>query len=104
MGVTKNFSRRVLAALSASAVVTVASIAPALAAVRDDGDEPGDLLSTGMALFVFVGIPVLISAVVAVLALLPSWIKNAKANTVDGYLDNPAAKIVDATSHKAISQ
>ena len=101
---TTNFSRRALSAVSASAIISVASIAPALAAVRDDGDEPGELLSTGMALFVFVGIPVLISAVVAVLALLPSWIKNAKANTVNGYLDNPAGEIAQASDQKAISQ
>lgn len=99
----KNFSRRALTGISAFSVTSVAAIAPALAAVRDDGDEPGELLSTGMALFVFIGIPVIISVTVAVLALLPSWIKNAKANTVNGYLDNPAGEIAQASDAKAIT-
>jgi hypothetical protein len=39
---------------------------------RDDGDEPGELISLPLALILFVGIPALVFVVLAALIYLPS--------------------------------
>jgi hypothetical protein len=71
-----NVRRSVAVALSTSAslaVIVVANAAPALALTkRDDGDEPGELISLPLALGLFVGIPALVFAILAALIYLPS--------------------------------
>lgn len=45
---------------------------PAFALVRDDGDDPGPGLSVAETLGLFVGVPVLLFAIIAGLVMLPS--------------------------------
>jgi hypothetical protein len=58
----------------AAAVVIGSTLtaAPAFAANRDDGDDPGAGLSTLEALWWFVGLPLVLFAVVALLVYAPS--------------------------------
>jgi hypothetical protein len=71
-----NARRSLAVALSAAAscaVLVVSTAAPAIALTRrDDGDEPGELISLSLALGLFIGIPALVFAVLAALIYLPS--------------------------------
>ncbi|MFM1905450.1 MAG: hypothetical protein RIT32_246 [Actinomycetota bacterium] len=61
----------VLAALTT--LVTTISASPAIALTqRDDGDEPGALMSAGDAALIFLGIPVGIFVVLVILIWAPS--------------------------------
>jgi hypothetical protein len=52
----------------------------AFALTRDDGDDPGSGLSIGETLGYFVGLPILLFAVIAFLVSLPDIIGKGKKN------------------------
>jgi hypothetical protein len=71
-------------------VVLGAVTSPAYAtAVRDDGDQPGDTMSWGTALLLFVGIPLAFSALVWLLVSAPGWTRGGRADDVDAWTGDP---------------
>jgi len=58
-------------------VLTVFS-QPVFAAIRDDGDEPGVSISGSAAIALFIGLPLLISGLVALAILAPQWSRRAR--------------------------
>lgn len=87
--------RRVSAVLAATTTSVVAGfLAPAVSAfadTADDGSDPGDPITAGAAILVYIGIPALIIAVVWVLASLPSIVRGSRyrpgsTDTVDELL------------------
>ncbi|KJS52905.1 hypothetical protein [Streptomyces rubellomurinus] len=71
--------RNALRAGAVSATVTLMMLlsSPAMALTRDDGDQPGDGLSVGQTIGLYVLIPLAAFAVIAVLAGMP-YGKSAK--------------------------
>lgn len=58
---------------------SVSAVAPALATVgRDDGSEPGDGLSVVETLLWFVGLPLLLFVVIALLVMAPSMARGPR--------------------------
>lgn len=51
---------------------------PAMALVRDDGDDPGSGLTVAQTLGLFVALPILMFVVIAGLVMLPSVTKGKK--------------------------
>ncbi len=45
---------------------------------RDDGDQPGTLMSASTAVLLFVGIPLLVAATVWLLASAPGWTRGGR--------------------------
>jgi hypothetical protein len=70
-------------------VVLGAVASPAYAAVRDDGDQPGDTMSWGTALLLFVGIPVAFSALVWLLVSAPGWTRGGRTDDTDAWTGDP---------------
>ncbi len=66
-------NRNALRAGTVAAGVTLMLLisSPAFALTRDDGDDPGSGLSIGETLGYFVGLPILLFAVIAFLVSLP---------------------------------
>ncbi|MFF4340196.1 photosystem II reaction center protein PsbW [Kitasatospora sp. NPDC001540] len=58
-------------AVTAAATLMMLMSSPAMAFVRDDGDDPGTGLSVGQTLGLFVGLPILAFAVIAGLCMIP---------------------------------
>ena len=78
------------AAVVVSLTVALGAVAsPAYAAVRDDGDQPGDTMSWGTALLLFVGIPLAFSALVWLLVSAPGWTRGGRAGDVDAWTGDP---------------
>ncbi|MGA5819554.1 hypothetical protein ACPC54_17060 [Kitasatospora sp. NPDC094028] len=71
--------RNALRAGAVSATVTLMMLlsSPAMALTRDDGDQPGDGLSVGQTIGLYVLIPLAAFAVIAALAAMP-YGKSAK--------------------------
>ncbi len=65
-------------AVSAAATLMMLMSSPAMALVRDDGDDPGQSLSVAQTLGLFVALPIVLFAVIAGLCLLPTLGKNKK--------------------------
>lgn len=64
--------RRLMTAALSSAVLLATAAAPVMALTKpDDGDEPGALPSTMTVLLLFVGIPLLVTALIYALVYLP---------------------------------
>lgn len=61
--------RRALHVSLATLIVSIAMASPALALYREDGDEPGTGLTVLETLGYFVGIPVLLYVVIALLVM-----------------------------------
>ncbi|MER8185350.1 hypothetical protein [Kitasatospora sp. NPDC094015] len=57
-------------AVSAAATLMMLMSSPAMALIRDDGDDPGQGLTVAQTLGLFVGIPVLSFVVIAGLCML----------------------------------
>jgi hypothetical protein len=64
-------ARRLAAICLSTAVLALTAVSPAVAARRDDGDDPGEPLSIALALGLFVGVPLLVYAIVAAFIYLP---------------------------------
>ncbi|WP_354642662.1 hypothetical protein [Kitasatospora camelliae] len=62
-------------AVSAAATLMMMMSSPAMALVRDDGDDPGAPLSTGAVIGLFVVLPIASFLLIAGLVMLPGWMK-----------------------------
>jgi hypothetical protein len=69
---------RLLYSLFASCSFLTVFSQPAFAAIRDDGDEPGVSISGSAAIALFIGIPLLISGLIALAILAPQWSRRAR--------------------------
>ena len=87
--------RRMCAVLAAATTAVVVGFlvpaASAFADTADDGADPGDPITPGVAILVYIGIPALIIAVIWVLASLPSIVRGSRyrpgsTDTVDELL------------------
>ena len=58
--------------VTAGTALSLALASPAFAVNPDDGDDPGQALSTGASLLLFVGVPVALFLVIALLVAAPS--------------------------------
>ncbi|MFJ1704134.1 hypothetical protein [Kitasatospora sp. NPDC088346] len=65
-------------AVSAAATLMMLMSTPAMALVRDDGDDPGQSLSVAQTLGLFVALPIVLFLVIAGLVMLPSLGKGKK--------------------------
>lgn len=65
-------------AVSAAATLMMLMSSPAMALVRDDGDDPGQSLSVAQTLGLFVALPIAMFVVIAGLVMLPSLGKGKK--------------------------
>jgi hypothetical protein len=76
---TRGRSRRCarLAAVATGALLPLLTAAPALAKL-DDGEQPGKGLGIGMVILIYVGVPLGIFAVIALLAVLPSALRRPR--------------------------
>lgn len=85
-------SAAVLLMTAALAVVT----SPAYAAVRDDGDEPGDTMSWGTALLLFVGIPLAFAAFVWLAVSAPGWTRKGRTDDAGAWTGDPL--VIDSSA------
>lgn len=83
--------RHIWATTTATVILSATAIYPVLAETtkRDDGDEPGEPMGTLNAILWFVVLPLVITGIITLLTLGPSWTSAAKNSTRDGYLDDP---------------
>lgn len=85
-------SSRTRARAAAVALLTVALSAgasPAFATVRDDGDQPGEIMSWGTAILLFVGIPLAFAGLVWLLVSAPGWTRAGRAGDADAWTGDP---------------
>ena len=92
-----------LRARSRAAAVVVTSVAltdlvagPAAALpgrdlTYDDGEQRGTPMSLGTAFLVFVGIPLVVAALVWLLVKAPGWTRSGRANETDAWTGDPLA-------------
>jgi hypothetical protein len=59
-------------------VAVLATSSPAFANTRDDGDDPGPSLPVGEALLIYIGIPLLLFVVIALLVYAPSMARGPR--------------------------
>lgn len=78
-----------LVALAGSLLLAVSLAAPAVAATRDDGEQPGPGLSSGQALLIYLGVPLAVAAVVALLTYLPSIARGPRYRPGRTWTANP---------------
>ena len=99
--------RRIWSTTAVLAVLAMTSVSPAFAEVtkRDDGDEPGEPMGTLNAILWFVVLPVVITGIITLLTLGPSWTSAARKSTRGGYLDDPTLsdRQVSGTERSQIS-
>lgn len=73
--------RTAISALLSTLLISWINVAPSLSLTkRDDGDEPGTLMSAGDALLIFAGIPLAVTSLLIVLIYAPS---RGKSKTSD---------------------
>lgn len=78
------------AALTTTLVVGAATAAPALATVNNfPGEPPGEEMSTVQALGLFLGIPLAVAAVVALLVMAPSWTRSGRVGAGGAWYEEP---------------
>ena len=77
VGFMLKISRLFKSLVVSCSVLTVFS-QPVFAAIRDDGDEPGVSISGSAAIALFIGLPLLISGLVALAILAPQWSRRAR--------------------------
>ena len=91
--------RRVVSAVTSTAVVGITYAAPAIAGSKDhDGQDRGIPMPLWQAIILFVLTPLGISAAIAFLTLLPGWMRSAKAATRGGFMDDPTSGDRDVAS------
>ena len=100
-----------LRARSRAAAVVVTSVAltalvagPAAALpgrdlTYDDGEQRGTPMSVGTAFLVFVGIPLVVAALVWLLVKAPGWTRSGRANETDAWTGDPLAVGLDDPLH-----
>jgi hypothetical protein len=95
---SRNAARAAAVLLMTVALGVVTS--PAYAAVRDDGDEPGDTMSTGTALLLFVGIPLAFSALVWLAVSAPGWTRKGRTDDADAWTGDPL--VIDSAARTEV--
>jgi hypothetical protein len=85
------YIRRFWSTTAAFTVLASTSVSTAFAEdlKRDDGDQPGEPMGTVNAILWFVVLPLVITGIITLLTLGPSWTSAARKATRDGYLDDP---------------
>jgi len=72
-----------------AALLLVVGTAPAWAADPMPGSANDTVMSTGQAILVFVGIPILVAAVIWLLVLAPGWTRGGRASSADAWTGDP---------------
>ena len=80
--------RRHLLAISAS-LATIATTTPATASVRDDGDDPGQGLMASETVLLFIGIPVVLTLLIAAAVVIPTWFRQVRLGNRGNWADAP---------------
>ncbi|MGD9955597.1 MAG: hypothetical protein AB7O74_12245 [Candidatus Nanopelagicales bacterium] len=97
MAITSGARTRAAAVVLTSVAVTAIAAGPAAATSRDmtfhDGEDRGVTMSAGTAFLLFVGVPLLVAAIVWLLVKAPSWASSARA---DGLGDGTALPTTSA--------
>jgi hypothetical protein len=94
---SRNAARAAAVLLLTVALGVVTS--PAYAAVRDDGDDPGDTMSWGTALLLFVGIPLAFSAFVWLAVSAPGWTRKGRTDDAGAWTGDPL--VIDSAPAEA---
>jgi hypothetical protein len=76
-------------ALAVVGVGVLMTAVPAAALTRDDGDDPGQQLSTLQTLGLLIGIPALVIITIWLLWALPSWVRRNKYRPGVGWFNEP---------------
>jgi hypothetical protein len=87
--------------------LSLALASPAFALARDDGDDPGPGLSAGMVLLVFIGVPVGLFLLIALLVSVPSMVRGPRYRPGLGWWAEPVwfgGPRGDATEHVASAE
>lgn len=80
--------RRRLLTIGAS-LATIATTTPATAAVRDDGDDPGQGLMAAETVLLFIGIPVVLTLLIAAAVVIPTWFRQVRLGNRGNWADAP---------------
>ncbi len=101
---------RALLVVGVTALASIAVAGPASAVESSMPAAQSDVMSTGQAILVFVGIPVSVAAVIYLLVLAPSWTRTGRTDVGDGLTsdpfvlggDGPAARAALASAEPAV--
>lgn len=95
MASTLGARSRAAAAVVTSLALAVLVVGPAAAngvdMTVDDGEQRGTTMGAGEALLIFIGIPLLVAAVVWLLVKAPGWTRSGRANETDAWTGDPLA-------------
>ncbi|MEY3388081.1 MAG: hypothetical protein RI944_854 [Actinomycetota bacterium] len=72
------FRRKITQIVSLTFFQALFFLEPAFAVFRDDGDEPGNPLSGFSSILIFIGVPLLVVAIISLAILAPQWTRKAK--------------------------
>ena len=76
-------------ALGLAAILLAAGSAPAWAEDPMPGSANDTVMSTGQAILVFVGIPLVVVAVIYLLVSAPGWTRGGRASSADAWTSDP---------------
>jgi hypothetical protein len=65
------------------------ALAPASAAVRDDGDDPGQGLMAAETVLLFIGIPLALTILIAAAVVIPTWFRQVRLGNRGNWADAP---------------
>ena len=89
-------------------MLTATAIGPVLASGKnDDGEDRGTPMPLWWAIVLFGVVPLLISAAISLIVLVPDWSARARKSTRGGYLDDPTLAdraALSQRSHAEIGQ
>jgi len=78
--------------------IVVASAAPAWADDPMPGSGSDTVMSTGQAILVFVGIPVVVVSLIYLLVSAPGWTRGGRASSADAWTSDPLVLGTDDTA------
>jgi hypothetical protein len=78
-----------LAATVSTLAMAVWALAPAAAAVRDDGDDPGQGLMAAETVLLFIGIPLALTILIAAAVVIPTWFRQVRLGNRGNWADAP---------------
>jgi len=76
-------------ALGLAAILLAAASAPAWADAPMPGSGNDTVMSTGQAILVFIGIPLVVVAVIYLLVSAPGWTRGGRASSADAWTSDP---------------
>jgi hypothetical protein len=96
-------SRRARTALTAGvcSLVLVAGATPAWATDPMPGSASDTVMSTGEALLVFLGIPLVVVSLIYLLVSAPGWTRGGRAGSADAWTGDPLVLGSDSAPHGA---